>query len=348
MTLTVGQIAERLGASVEGDAGRVIRGVAGVRDAGPEELAFITLARYAADAAASHAAALLVGLDWSLPLPAALIRVPRPDVAFAQIASLFVPPTPIPAPGLHPSAVVSPRAVVGARVSVGPFAVVEADAVLGDEVVVGAQCYVGHGVHLGAGTRLYPQVSIREHCRLGARCIVHNGTVIGSDGFGYDVNKQGIRTKIPQIGIVVVGDDVEIGANVTVDRARFGKTKIGNGVKIDNLVQIAHNVIVGDHAVVVSQVGISGSTIIGEKAVLAGQVGIAGHLTIGAGSIIAAQSGVTKDVPPGAYMMGFPAVPQKEAARQYAMVSRLPELRERVAELQKRLTALESRLGSDS
>ena len=345
MILTVGQIAERLGAPVEGDASRIIHGVAGVRDAGPDELSFVSQARYAADAAASQASALLVGLDWNLPLPAALIRVPKPEVAFAQVAALFVPPTPIPAPGLHPSALVSPKATLGARVSVGPYAVIEDEAVLADDVVVGAQCYVGHGVHLGAGTRLHPHVSIREYCRVGARCVVHNGTVIGSDGFGYNLNPQGARTKVPQIGIVVVGDDVELGANVTIDRARFGKTKIGNGVKVDNLVQIAHNVIIGDHSVLVAQVGIAGSTILGEKVILAGQVGIAGHLTVGAGSVIGAQSGVTKDVPPGAFMMGFPAVPQKEAARQYAMVSRLPELRARVTELQKRLSALETRLG---
>lgn len=345
MILSVAQIAERLGATVEGEAGRSVRGVAGVRDAGPDELAFVSQARYAAVAAASQAAALLVGLDWNVPLPAALIRVPKPEAAFAQIAALFVPATPAPETGLHPSALISPQARLGARVSVGPFAVVEAEAVLEDDVVVGAQCYIGHGVHVGPATRLYPQVSIREHCRLGARCVVHNGTVIGSDGFGYDVNKQGVRTKIPQIGIVVLGDDVELGANVTIDRARFGKTKIGNGVKVDNLVQIAHNVIIGDHCVLVAQVGVAGSTIIGDKAILAGQSGVAGHLTVGAGAVIGAQSGVTKDVPAGAFMMGFPAVPQKEAARQYAMVSRLPELRARVTELQKRLSALEGRQG---
>jgi UDP-3-O-[3-hydroxymyristoyl] glucosamine N-acyltransferase len=156
MILTVGQIAERLGATVEGEAGRTIRGVAGVREAEPDELAFVSQARYAADAAASQAAALLVGLDWNVPMPAALIRVPKPEVAFAQMAALFVPPTPVPAPGFHPTALVSPQAKVGARVSVGPFAVIEDDAVLADDVVVGAQCYVGHGVHLGAGTRLHP------------------------------------------------------------------------------------------------------------------------------------------------------------------------------------------------
>ncbi len=344
MILTVGQIAERLGAAVEGDAARPIHSVAGIRDAGPEDVAFVSQSRYAADAAASAAGALIVGLDWTQPVAAALIRVEKPEKAFAQIALAFALPTPAAEPGIHPSAVVSPRARLGKNVSVGPCAVIEADVVLGDDVVVGAQVYLGHGVQVGNQSRLYPHVSIREHCRLGQRVIVHNGTVIGSDGFGYDVDKQGVRTKIPQIGIVVVGDDVEIGANVTIDRARFGKTRIGNGVKIDNLVQIAHNVIIGDHAVLVAQVGIAGSTRVGRKAVLAGQVGVAGHLSIGEGAVVGAQSGVTKDVPAGAYVMGFPATPHKEMARQYAAIARLPELRERLLALQKRIESLEARL----
>ena len=343
MSLTVGQIAAQLGAEVEGDAGRVIHAVAGVRDAGPEDIAFVSQARYAADAAASGAGALIVGRDWAIPVSAALIRVDQPETAFARIAQAFIPPTPIPEIGVHPTAIISPKAQVGLRPSIGPYAVIEADVVLGDDVVVGAQCYIGHGVHIGSHSRLYPQVSIREYCRLGARVIVHNGTVIGSDGFGYNVDRQGVRTKIPQIGIVLVGDDVEIGANVTIDRARFGKTRIGVGVKIDNLVQIGHNVVIGDHAVVVAQVGIAGSTMIGGKAILAGQSGVAGHLTVGAGAVVSAQAGVTKDVPPGSYVMGFPATPHKEMARQYAAVARLPELRERVAALQKRLEALEQR-----
>lgn len=343
MSLTVGQIAAQLGAEVEGDAGRVIHAVAGVRDAGPEDIAFVSQARYAADAAASAAGALIVGRDWAVPVSAALIRVDKPEIAFARIAQAFVPPTPVPEAGVHPTAIISPRANVGARPSIGPYAVIEADAVLGDDVVVGAQCYIGHGVQIGNQTRLYPQVSIREHCRVGARVIVHNGTVIGSDGFGYNVDQQGVRTKIPQIGIVVVGDEVEIGANVTIDRARFGKTRIGRGVKIDNLVQIGHNVVIGDHAVVVAQAGIAGSTIIGPKAILAGQAGVAGHLTVGAGAVVGAQAGVTKDVPTGVFVSGYPAAPHKEAAKQHAMVARLPELRARVAELQKRLEALENK-----
>ncbi len=335
--LTVAEIARRLGAALEGDGARVVAGVAGVRDAGPDELAFVSQARYAADAEASAAAALLVESSWDKPCKAALLRVSHPERAFAEAAAWFVRAVPSAAPGVHPSAIVSPQARLGTGVTIGPLAVVEAEAELGEGVVVGAQCYVGYGVQVGAGSRLYPQVSLREHVRIGCRCVLHNGVVVGSDGFGYDVDKQGVRTKQPQIGTVVIGDDVEIGANSTIDRARFGKTRIGNGVKIDNLVQIAHNVVIGDHAVLVAQVGVAGSTRVGPHAILAGQVGVAGHLTIGAGAVIGAQAGVTKDVPPRAFMWGTPAIPHKESAKLLAMVSRLPELRARVEALEKKL-----------
>ena len=343
--LTVGQMAQMVGGTAEGDLERVISGVAGVRDAGPDEVAYVAQARYAPDAAASKAGALIVARDWSVPVGAALIRVDQPESVFAQLALHFAPVTPNPEPGVHPTAIVHPTVRLGRAVSVGPYAVLEAGVVLGDEVVVGAQCYLGHGVHVGAGSRLFPQVSIREHCRLGERVIAHGGVVIGADGFGYNVDKQGVRHKIKQIGIVVVGNDVEIGSNSTIDRARFGKTRIGNGVKIDNLVQIGHNVCVGDHSVLVAQAGVAGSTMVGSKVILAGQVGVAGHLIIGDGAVVGAQAGVTKNVPPATFVSGFPAAPHREAVKSQALVSRLPELRARVNDLQKRLALLEAKLG---
>lgn len=345
MRLTAAEIARRLGAELVGDGSVVIEGVGGVRDARPGEIAFVALPRYAAEAAHTKASALIVYKDWTAGAPCPILKVDRPDRAFAEVARWFAGPDPVYPPGIHPTALVHPSAKLGEGIHIGPYAVVEEDATIGDRTIVGAHCYIGHGVRIGADCRLFPHVSIREYCVIGQRVWLHNGTVIGSDGFGYDVDASGVRTKQPQIGIVVIGDDVEIGANVTIDRARFGKTRIGNGVKIDNLVQIGHNVVVGDHAVIVAQAGIAGSVIIGEKAILAGQAGIAGHLNIGAGAIVGGQAGVTKDVPPGAYVIGFPAAPQKEVARQHAALARLPELRERLLALEKRLRELESRLG---
>lgn len=342
--ITVGDIAKRLSADLDGAGDAVIHAVGGVRDAGPGEISFVSLPRYAADAAKTRASALIVTRDWAQPVPCPLLRVDKPEAAFAQVALWFAGPSPVFAPSIHPTAVVAPGVKIGPDVHVGPLAVIEEGVEIGARSVIGAQCYVGHGVRIGEDCRLYPQVSVREYCVIGNRVLIHNGTVIGSDGFGYEVDKQGVRTKLPQIGVVVISDDVEIGANVAIDRARFGKTRIGKGVKIDNLVQIAHNVIIGDYAVIVSQVGIAGSTAVGEKVILAGQAGVAGHLTIGAGAVVGAQSGVTHDIPPGAYVLGFPAGPQKDVARGYAAVSRLPELRARVADLRKRIEALESRL----
>jgi UDP-3-O-[3-hydroxymyristoyl] glucosamine N-acyltransferase len=205
-----------------------------------------------------------------------------------------------------------------------------------------AGCYVGHGAVLGDECKLYPHVSIREYCRLGSRVILHDGVVVGSDGFGYSVDQQGVRTKIPQTGIVEIGDDVEIGANSTIDRARYGRTRIGRGVKIDNLVQLGHNVTVGDHAVLVAQVGIAGSSQVGDHAVLAGQAGVGGHLVIGAGAVVGGKSGVTKDVPPGAFVVGFPADLRRKFVEARANLNRLPRLLQRIARLEKGLEQLQA------
>jgi UDP-3-O-[3-hydroxymyristoyl] glucosamine N-acyltransferase len=203
-----------------------------------------------------------------------------------------------------------------------------------------AHVYIGHGTRIGAQCRLYPFASVREYCVVGNRCILHNGSVIGSDGFGYAPDPTGWK-KIAQIGVVELGDEVEIGANTTIDRARFGKTLIGTGVKIDNLVQIAHNVKVGAHTAMAAQVGVSGSTTVGRHCMLAGQVGVAGHLTIGDQCLILAQAGVTKDVPSGSTLYGTPAMPADKARKAHAHMMRIPDLKERVAELEKRIAELE-------
>jgi UDP-3-O-[3-hydroxymyristoyl] glucosamine N-acyltransferase len=342
--LTVAELAARLGGSCEGDGSAAVSGVAGIRDARPGEVAFVANLRYAGDVATTRAAAVIVAKAWDRPSPAALIRVENPDGAFARTAALFAPP-PIPdPPGVHPTAVVAADAELGEGVSVGPFVVIEPRARLGARTVLKAHVYVGHEAVVGNDCRLYPNVSIRERCHIGDRVILHNGCVVGSDGFGYTADADGVRTKIPQLGIVVIGDDAELGANVTVDRARFGKTVIGRGVKIDNLVQIAHNVIIGDHAVIVAQVGIAGSSTIGAHAVLAGQVGVSGHIEVGEGAIISAQSGITKDVPAGAMMFGSPAMPTDRAKRIHAYMMRLPDMREQLLDMARRIADLERRL----
>jgi UDP-3-O-[3-hydroxymyristoyl] glucosamine N-acyltransferase len=209
--------------------------------------------------------------------------------------------------------------------------------------VISANCVIGAGTVIGKDCFLYPQVSIREFTEIGNRVILHNGAVIGSDGFGYAVQKDGSRVKIPQIGIVVIEDDVEIGANVAIDRARFGKTRIGRGTKIDNLVQVGHNVVVGEHTVMCGQVGISGSSIIGSRVILAGQAGLAGHLEVGDGAVVGAQSGVMKDIPPGEFVIGSPALPHLQFKKMIAGNLFLPRLKEKFKELERRIRQIEEK-----
>jgi UDP-3-O-[3-hydroxymyristoyl] glucosamine N-acyltransferase len=339
--MKLSEVAEKTGGWLDGDGATDIHGVAGISEAGEGEISFIANPRYAAAAAATKASAVIVARDWNGTCSAPLIRVENPDEAFAKVATLFYTPPLRPASGVHPSALVAADAEIEENVSIGALCVVESGAKIGAGTVILPQCYIGRKAVLGRNCWLYPQVSLREEVRVGNRVIVHNGTVIGSDGFGYSVDGQGIRTKIPQIGIVEIGDDVEIGANVTIDRARFGSTKIGNGVKIDNLVQIAHNVVIGDHAVIIAQVGIAGSTHIGSKVIIAGQAGIAGHLHVGDGAVIGAKTAVIKDVEPGAYVMGIPAMPSAKFKRAQAGIMLLPKLKERIAGLENRIRKLE-------
>ena len=339
--MTVAEIAAKLGAAFEGDGSAPIHALASLRAAEAGDIAFLGNLRYAAQAAATRASAVLVTPEFAKPCSAAaVIRVGNPDKTFNIIAEWFAPPPPEWAPGVHPTAVIAPGVQLGRDVFIGPFCVIEPGVVVGDRCILVAQCYLGHNVSLGADTKLYPQVSLRERVQVGQRCILHNGVVVGSDGFGYGVDAQGARIKIPQLGIVVLGDDVELGANTTIDRARFGATRIGNGVKVDNLVQIAHNGIIGDHTVIVSQAGIAGSVEIEHHVVIAGQVGVAGHITIGAGAVIGAQSGVSKDVAPGKYLIGSPVLPREDFGRMVAHWNHLGEYKQRIIALEKKLEAL--------
>jgi len=341
MQRTVAEIALEIGAEFEGDGSPIITGVAGLREAHPTDISFLANPKYKGHAAKTRAGALVVGKEIVVECSTVLLRVSNPLESFSRIALKFAPPSVELPAGVHPSAVVADNAILEGGVGVGPNVVIEPGARIGARTRIWAGSFVGRDVSIGQDCILYPNVSVREYCTIGDRTFIHNGTVIGSDGFGYDVDQQGERTKIPQIGIAEVGDDVEIGANCTVDRARFGKTRIGNGVKIDNLVMIAHNCVIEDHVVLVAQVGIAGSTIVRHHAILGGQVGVAGHLVVGEYSAIGAQGGVTKDVPPKTFYSGYPAAPHAQAARMQADLKRLPRLKDRVKKLESELKQLQ-------
>ncbi|MDH3345821.1 MAG: UDP-3-O-(3-hydroxymyristoyl)glucosamine N-acyltransferase [Kiritimatiellaceae bacterium] len=335
------ELVEKIGGVLDGDGSVEICGVNGISEASSKEISFIANPKYAPAAAVTGAGAVIVAEDWSAECSAPVIRTQDPDAAFAQAAMMFYVPVPAPAVGVHPTAVVADDVKLGSGVSIGPQCVIESGSIIGANTVISAQCYIGHRVLVGEDTRIYPQVSVREASIIGDRSIIHSGTVVGSDGFGYSVDEKGVRTKIDQIGIVQIGDDVEIGANVTIDRARFGKTLIGNGTKIDNLVQIAHNVTIGENSVVISQVGLAGSCSLGDRVIIAGQSGVAGHVKIGSDSVIAGKTGVTKDVEPGSYMMGMPAMPATKFKRVALAPVLIPKMRKRITELEAKVKKLE-------
>ena len=345
MPLTAHSLAAELGGAVDGDGSVVVTGVAGLRDALPGDASFLGHPRYQAQFRVTRATTVLVTEDQERgDYRGALIRVDDPRKAFQGVVMKFAR-SPVAQPaGIHPSAILAGDVSLGDDVGIGAHVVVEAGAVIGRGTRIGAGCVSGHQVVLGEACLLHPLVSIREHCEIGNRVVVHNGAVIGSDGFGYDVQPDGSRVKVEQVGGVRIGDDVEIGALCTVDRARFGMTRIGDRAKIDNLVQIGHNVVIEDDVVLVSQVGISGSSIIRRQAILGGQAGVAGHLVVGEKAIAGARSGVTKDVAPGTYVSGYPAMPHEKSARNQANLNRIPKLKERIAELEKRIAELESRM----
>jgi UDP-3-O-[3-hydroxymyristoyl] glucosamine N-acyltransferase len=337
---TVRSLAESIGGKVIGGGEEtVITGIGDLRSAGPDQLSFLGNAKYEALARSSRAGAILVTPADSPKFTFTRIEVASPSAAFAKISALFAPPPLKVEPGIHPSAVIAPDVVLGEGVCIQPCAVIAAGARLGARVIIGAHCFVGEESVIGDDSRLYPHVILRERTVLGARVILQSGAVIGSDGFGYEL-QDGRHIKIEHTGYVQLDDDVEIGANTTIDRGRFGKTHIGEGTKIDNLVMIGHNVTIGAHSILVSQSGVSGSTALGKYVTLAGQVGLAGHLNIGDRVIITAQSGLNKDAPAGAVLSGRHAMPAREALRHEVLNRRLPELFARLKELEDKLRAL--------
>ena len=334
VNFTVQELAEVCGGKVSGNANATISGAASVVEATPGEITFYGNPRYLAAFRRTRASAAFVPDDFEEQIVGAQIRVTDPGKAFEQAVLRFAPkPIAFP-PGIHPTAVIAVGASLGEAVSIDAHVVVEAGARIGDGTRIGANSYVGHETIIGAGSLIYPNVTIRERCKVGDRVIIHSGTVVGSDGFGFEMTATGHK-KVPQIGIVQIDDDVEIGANTTIDRARFGRTWIQEGVKIDNLVQIAHNVVIGKHSIIVAQVGIAGSVRIGSRVVIGGQAGIIGHIEIDDGTMIGAQTGVGKSLHGGTWWTS-PAVPLKEAKEQIALVRRLGKLFERVKALEEK------------
>lgn len=345
-TLTTGELAEKLGATLEGDASAAVHGVADLKAARPGQLSFAGNPRYVSAVAASEATAVIVPRNIKIEAPRpVLLRAENVDAAFAAACALFAPEPVVLPRGVHPLAHVAPGAKLGAGVAVGAFAVVEDGAEVGDGTTLYPQTYVGHHARLGADCLMYPFSSVRDRCVLGCRVILHGGAIVGSDGFGYVADAAGVRTKIPQTGIVVLEDDVEIGANTAIDRARFGETRIGRGTKVDNLVQIGHNCVVGENSVLCGQVGMAGTTTLGKRVICAGQVGLGGHLTVGDDAVIGAQAGVPSDLPGGQMYLGAPAVPRLEFGKSLAHVASLPKLKDKLKALEARLADLEKRSG---
>ncbi len=334
MPFTAADIARQLGGQVVGDGSIALTGFAPADRAQPGDLTFAENGEYFTRAEQSAASAILVDGQFA-STGKVLIRVPNARVAFARVLPLFFP-EPTFAPGVHATAIVAPSARLDPTVHVGPWCVVGEGARIGARTVLQGGNHVGAACQLGQDVNLFPNVTLYPRTEIGDRVRVHAGTVIGSDGFGY-VQDRDVHVKVPQIGNVIIRDDVEIGANVTIDRGALGPTVIGKGTKIDNLVQIAHNVEIGEHCLLLGQVGIAGSTKLGNYVILAGQVGLAGHLKIGNGVIIAAQSGVMHNIPDGEKWFGYPALPDKEFKREVIALRRLPELLKRVGELEKQL-----------
>lgn len=333
--MNASELARAVGGRYEGGADPEITGAAPLDRAGPSDITLLASARYAGEAEATRAGVVLVTPDLADRLPADHPRIilSDPHRALAELLPLLYPARPH-EPGVHPTALLEAGVELGEEVSVGPYAVIGAGARIGDRASIGAHCVVGRLCRVGPGAYLHPHVTLYDGVTVGARTILHTGVRAGVDGFGYS-HRGGRHVKVPQVGRCEIGDDVEIGANSCIDRGSIGSTVIGSGSKIDNLVHIGHNVRLGEHCIVVAQVGIAGSTTVGRYVTLGGQAGIPGHLKIGDGATVAAQAGVFGDVPAGETVSGYPARPHREALRAQAGLFRLPELMKRLRALER-------------
>ncbi len=342
MQKTLNEIAKIIGGKVVGNGDILITGASGIREAEEGDITFLANSKYSPLLDKTRAAAIIAAEDVQKTVKPVIVTA-NPSLAFAKIISLFTPDDTGHPDGIDFTAAIGRNVTLGKDVTIGTNSVIADNVTIGDNVIIYAGCYIGHHTKIGSQSLIYPHVSIRERISIGNRVIIHSGAVIGSDGFGFATIK-GLHHKIPQVGTVEVQDDVEIGANVTIDRARFDKTVIGRGTKIDNLVQIAHNVIIGENSLIVAQVGISGSTIIGNNVILGGQAGLVGHINIGDNAIVTAQSGVAKSVPADTMVSGYPARPFMTTQRANASLQNLPKLFDLVKELKKRIEELEARL----
>ncbi len=336
------ELSERLGCRLEGDGDGDIQRVAAIEQAGPGDLTFLSNPRYAAALETTRASAVIVSEE-APAARCAMLRSRNPYLAFARAVGLLTR-TIAPPPGIHPLSAVAPSAVVGEGASIAAFVSIDDEVTIGRDVVIGPHVSIGRGATIGDGCRLHAGVSIREGCILGRRVVVQDGAVIGSDGFGFAKREDGTYEKVPQPGLVVIEDDVEVGANSTIDRPAVGETRVCAGAKIDNLVQVAHGVRVGRNTLLCAQVGIAGSATIGNDVVLAGQVGVAGHLEIGDRVTASAQTGIPNSVEAGTVVSGYPAIPNRDWLKASAVFRRLPELKKSLHLLEARLAALEQRL----
>lgn len=335
--MTVSELAAHLGGQCfSAEPARlqaVVTGVASAQEARPGDVTFLGNPKYLAHVRSSKATVALVPLDFALEIQPVALRVASPSAAFSEVVRRFAPLVPKPVLGIHPTAIIDSSVQLAADVAVGPYVVIEAGVSIGAGTTIGAGTIIGEGCQIGANCILHPRVTLYFGCALGNRVIIHSGAVLGADGFGYET-KNGKHLKVPQLGSVQIDDDVEIGANSCVDRARFGRTWIGEGTKIDNLCQIGHNTQIGKHAILCGHVGVSGSSRIGDYVVLAGQVGLAGHLTIGDHVIVSAQSGVASDLEAAGTYMGTPAIDAKKWRRQTVRLHQIEEMAARIKKLE--------------
>jgi len=340
MTRTAHELAEFLGCTLEGDATVKLSGVASAYAATVNDLIYVEKGSHLKRVAASQARCVVIAPKLALE-GKTLLRASNPKLAFAKAATWLVPPVPI-AIGIHPTAVISPTAQLAKGAAVGPYVVIEENVKVGEGTEIGAFSFIGRDAQLGAQCRLYPRVTLYAGVSLGDRVILHSGAVIGSDGFGY-VEEEGKRWKFPQVGQVRIGDDVEIGANATIDRGSLDRTEISAGVKIDNLVHVAHNVQIGENTVIAAQTGISGSVVIGKNVAFGGQAGLGDHCAVEDGAVIGGQAGILpgKIIRSGQIVWGTPARPLQKFKEQFAWLGRLPELAERVARLEGKAEARE-------